>query len=294
MDGNALSVLFRRYSIPVILLVIGIALIGFGISTNQSKDWMLASGLLAVSGILSIVYISGLVPSKIGLIIGLPVALIAVYVLYQMGSDVVDEENRRIQYEAVKDQMKQDLNDIKTAQLAYKEKYGKYAGEWKDLVTFINSGTVKEVIKEGGVPNRRLTSDERAIIYGAKDNRALDYNMTELEAWILSKSSNAPAELKGFVRDTIEVSFFDRTFKNKSYVDRRIRMGFPKFNADSLVYIPSTSTFFTLQVLDSFDYQGAKIPVIQVKGIHPMEYKGKRDTLMFGSLNSPNLSSNWD
>jgi hypothetical protein len=294
MDGNALSVLFRRYSIPVILLVVGIALIVFGVQSNQSKDWMLASGLLALSGVLSLIYISGVIPSKIGLLIGIPVGLIAVYVLYQMGSDVVAEENHRIKYEAVKDQMKQNLNDIKTAQLAYKDKYGKYAGDWAELVKFINTGTVKEVIKEGGVPNRRLTPEERAIIYGPKDNRALDYNMTEVEAWILSKSENGPAELKGFVRDTIEVSFFERTFLNKSYVDRRVRMGFPKFNADSLVYIPTTSTFFNLQVLDSFDYQGAKIPVIQVMGIHPMEYKGKRDTLMFGSLNSPNLSSNWD
>jgi hypothetical protein len=294
MDGNALSVLFRRYSIPVILLVVGIVLIGFGISSSQSKDWMLASGLLAASGVLSIIYISGVIPSKIGLLIGIPVALVAVYVLYQMGSDVVNEENRRIQYEAIKDQMKQDLSDIKTAQLAYKDKYGKYAGDWAELVKFINTGTVKEVIKEGGVPNRRLTPEERAIIYGAKDNRALDYNMTEIEAWTLSKSNNVPEDLKGFVRDTIEVSFFERTFENKSYVDRRVRMGFPKFNADSLVYIPSSSKQFTLQTIDSFDYQGAKIPVIQVMGIHPMEYKGKRDTLMFGSLVSPNLSSNWD
>jgi hypothetical protein len=294
MDGNALSVLFRRYSIPVILLVVGIVLIGFGISSSQSKDWMLASGLLAASGVLSIIYISGVIPSKIGLLIGIPTALVAVYVLYQMGSDVVNEENRRIQYEAIKDQMKQDLSDIKTAQLAYKDKYGKYAGDWAELVKFINTGTVKEVIKEGGVPNRRLTPEERAIIYGAKDNRALDYNMTEIEAWTLSKSINVPEDLKGFVRDTIEVSFFERTFENKSYVDRRVRMGFPKFNADSLVYIPSSSKQFTLQTIDSFDYQGAKIPVIQVMGIHPMEYKGKRDTLMFGSLVSPNLSSNWD
>lgn len=293
MNGNSLSVLFKKYSIPGILLIIGIALIIVGFTSDQGSDWMLASSLMAISGILSIVYVSGVLPGKIGLFIGIPVAIVAVFVLYRMGSEVVAEENTKKLKEDITNLMKQNLNDIKTAQIAYKDKYGKYASDWNKLANFINNGTVKEVIKEGGVPNRRLTPEEREIIYGPKDNRALDYNMTELEAYVLSKSENPPAELTKFVRDTVEVSFFDRTFKNPSYVDRRVRMGFPKFNTDSLFYIPSTSEMFTMNTLDSLEYQGAKIPVIEVVGIHPVDYKG-RDTLRFGSLTSPNLSANWD
>ncbi|GAA0874984.1 hypothetical protein GCM10009118_13920 [Wandonia haliotis] len=294
MNGNSLSVLFKKYSIPVILLVIGLALIILGVSNNQGSDWMMASSLLAISGVLSIIYVSGIIPGKISLFIGIPVALVAVYVLYQMGSEVVAEENKKIKKEEITNLMKQNLNDIKAAQIAYRDKYGKYASDWNKLIHFIKSGTIKEVVKEGGVPNRRLTPEERAIIYGPKDNRALDYNMTELEAYALAKSETPPADLTGFVRDTVEVSYFERTFKNTSYVDRRKRMGFPEFNADSLVYIPTTSDMYSLKTMDSLEYQGSKVPVIEVMGIHPVEYKGKRDTLMFGSLTSPNLSANWD
>jgi len=294
MNGNSLSVLFKKYSIPVILLVIGLALIILGVSNNQGSDWMMASSLLAISGVLSIIYVSGIIPGKISLFIGIPVALVAVYVLYQMGSEVVAEENKKIKKEEITNLMKQNLNDIKAAQIAYRDKYGKYASDWNKLIHFIKSGTIKEVVKEGGVPNRRLTPEERAIIYGPKDNRALDYNMTELEAYALAKSETPPADLTGFVRDTVEVSYFERTFKNTSYVDRRKRMGFPEFNADSLVYIPTTSDMYSLKTMDSLEYQGSKVPVIEVMGIHPIEYKGKRDTLMFGSLTSPNLSANWD
>lgn len=294
MNGNSLSVLFKKYSIPVILLVIGLALIILGVSNNQGSDWMMASSLLAISGVLSIIYVSGIIPGKISLFIGIPVALVAVYVLYQMGSEVVAEENKKIKKEEITNLMKQNLNDIKAAQIAYRDKYGKYASDWNKLIHFIKSGTIKEVVKEGGVPNRRLTPEERAIIYGPKDNRALDYNMTELEAYALAKSETPPADLTGFVRDTVEVSYFERTFKNTSYVDRRKRMGFPEFNADSLVYIPTTSDVYSLKTMDSLEYQGSKVPVIEVMGIHPVEYKGKRDTLMFGSLTSPNLSANWD
>lgn len=294
MNGNSLSVLFKKYSIPVILLVIGLALIILGVSNNQGSDWMMASSLLAISGVLSIIYVSGIIPGKISLFIGIPVALVAVYVLYQMGSEVVAEENKKIKKEEITNLMKQNLNDIKAAQIAYRDKYGKYASDWNKLIHFIKSGTIQEVVKEGGVPNRRLTPEERAIIYGPKDNRALDYNMTELEAYALAKSETPPADLTNFVRDTVEVSYFERTFKNNSYVERRIRMGFPEFNADSLVYIPTTSDMYSLKTMDSLEYQGSKVPVIEVMGIHPVEYKGKRDTLMFGSLTSPNLSANWD
>ena len=294
MDGNSLTVLFRKYSIPGILLLAGLLLIIVGFVNNQTGGWMLASTLLALSGILAIVYISGILPGKIGLYIGIPVAIIAVFVIYQMGSEVVAEENKKKLKDDITSLMKQNLNDIKTAQIAYREKYGKYASDWNKLTNFINTGTINEVNKIGGVPNRRLTAEERAILYGPKDNRALDYNMTELEALNLARSENPPADLKGFIRDTVEVSFFERTFRNQSYVDRRIRMGFPMFNTDSLIYIPTTKETFTMRTIDTLDYQGSKIPVIEVKGIHPIEFKGKRDTLMFGSLTSPNLSANWD
>jgi hypothetical protein len=294
MNGNSLSVIFKKYSVPAILLFAGLALLIFGVVNNQSGEWLFATSLLALSGVLSIIYIAGFLPGKVGLFIGIPVALIAVYVLYQMGTDVVAEENKKILKENVTNLMKQNLNDIKTAQVAYKDKYGVYASDFDKLTEFITKGTVKEVVKVGGVPNRRITAEERALLYGAKDNRALDYNMSELEAYLLSKSENPPADLTKFVRDTIEVSFFERTFKNQSYVDRRVRMGFYTFNTDSLIRIPTTKELFSLKTLDSLEYQGAKIPVLEVKGIHPIEYKGKQDTLMFGSLFSPNLSANWD
>jgi hypothetical protein len=139
-----------------------------------------------------------------------------------------------------------------------------------------------------------LTPEERAIIYGANDQRALDYNMTEQEALYLAKSANPPADLKGFVRDTILSSFYESAFGADSYQQRRLKMGFPDFNVDSIFYIPTTGSKFSMVITDSIEFQGIKVQGLMVEGKRKMKSKNEEVSYSFGSTSSPALSSNWD
>ena len=80
------------------------------------------------------------------------------------------------------------LDDIKQAQLAYKEFYGEYCPTMDSLIYFVHNGKKMKIKKEGAVPDDRLKPEEIAYLYG--DNRPADFKMTEIEATALSKWPN--------------------------------------------------------------------------------------------------------
>lgn len=293
MNTN-LTTLFKKYSAPIIFIFLGITLLGVGKANNQSSSFMIASALLLVAGFVMLFFSSGSKIVKIASVIGLVVGISSIGILYAVTDDVLTIKNSREYDEEIDELTKQNLMDIKAAQIAYKDANGTYAKTADELKNFVLNGKVKTVVKKGGIPSRRLTPEERAIIYGAGDNRALDYNMSEEEAVILSKSSNPPADLKEFVRDTLSESFFTKTFESKSYLSRRKKMGFPDFNADSIFYIPDSGIKFKMTVKDSVEYQGAKIQTLLVEGTRKMKSKDAETLYSFGSTSSPALSSNWD
>jgi hypothetical protein len=292
--NNNLSALFSKISLPVIITVLGLALLIVGKSTEQNNMFMIATGLLAIAGLIMLFFSIGSNIGKIAIVLGGILGIAGFYTFFYIGSDIISIDNARKYDERMDELVKQNLMDIKTSQIAFKEVNGSYAKDWASLREFIVNGKIKIAVKNGGVPNRRLTPEERAMIYGAGDKRALDYNMTEAEAIFLAKSSNPPADLVGFVRDTMLTSFYESAFASSGYLSRRTKMGFPEFNADSIFYVPNTGVQFKLVVTDSVEFQGTKVQALEVSGERMMKSTGKTVVYLFGSTSSPALSSNWD
>ncbi len=292
--NNNVSASLKKFSLPAILILLGLALFVIGQNTEQPKGFVTATLLLTLSGVVMLIFSMGTNLAKVASIVGLVLGLGGIYIYYTVANDVITIDNAKAYDKEMDELIKQNLSDIKTAQIAFKDMNGTYAKDFDALKKFILEGKIKVAIKNGGVPNRPLTPEERAFIYGPKDNRALDFNMTEQEASKLAKSSNPPADLKGFVRDTILSSFYESSFGSESYRKRREKMGFPDFVVDSIFYIPGTGKKFTMTVMDSVEYNGVKIPTLMVEGIFVTKFKKEEKVYSFGSTNSPALSSNWD
>lgn len=292
--NNSFSSSSKKTSLPVIITLLGIALVIVGLTSKQNNMYLMATGLLALSGLVMLYYSIGSNIGKISVVLGGVLGVVGLATFIFIGNDIISIDNARKYDERMDVLVKQNLADIKTSQIAYKELNGTYARDWNSLKDFIVNGKIKLAVKNGGVPNRRLTPEERAIVYGAGDKRALDYNMTEAEAIRLAKSSNPPADLTGFVRDTMLTSFYESSFGAESYVSRRVKMGFPEFNVDSIFYVPNTGKQFSLVVTDSVEYQGVKIQALQVSGERTMRSTKKIVVYTIGSTSSPALSSSWD
>jgi len=98
------------------------------------------------------------------------------------------------------------LEDIRTAQVAYKAKFGEYAGDFDALINFVKLDSFPNVMKIGSIPDS---------LYAA--------GMTEREA----------IKLGIIIRDTIYVPVLDSIFH-------------AKYTIDSLRYVPfaDTNQFF--------------------------------------------------
>lgn len=292
--NNSFSAFSSKISLPLIMSILGLALVIVGMLNNQNNMYLIATSLFTVAGLIMLFFSIGSNIGKLSIVIGGVLGILGLVTFIYIGSDIWSIDSARKYDERMDELVKQNLTDIKTSQIAFKEANGTYAKDWNKLKDFIQNGKIKIAVKNGGVPNRRLTTEERAIIYGAADKRALDYNMTEAEAIILASSANPPADLREFVRDTILASFYESSFGSKPYLDRRTKMGFPDFNVDSLFYVPNTGIQFSLTVTDSIDYQGIKVQGLYVQGERQLKATKKTVMYSFGSTSSPALSSNWD
>jgi hypothetical protein len=295
MTSN-LSVLMKKFSIPFVFFAIGIAMVAIGFTTKQTSMWYLASLLSLLAGLVSLMFSGGFFKLMIGKIIGLLAGVSAVISLFFAYDSVVKTTEHQKRFDHSVLLIQQNLSDIRTAQKAYREKNGVFAHTWEELETFMNEGLVPEVQVEGVVPARKLTPEENTYIY--KSNRPIDNNMSEYEAWVLSKNPTKFPEFSTFKRDTVLVSFNKRQFQNKSYLLRREKEGFGKLFIDSLKFIPYTKgkEKFNMTAMDSLAVGTEKLPVLEVRGKLPFpRIEGtKREEIFFGSLTAPELVGSWE
>jgi len=291
---NNFSVLFKKYSVPVLLLILGITLLAVGIVKNQGTMFMLSSILMFVAGALSLLYSSGKMKTLFLMIFGGFAGVAGVIMLSISWGEVSESIRIQDRNELLVKTAKQNLEDIIYAQKEYKQKNGVYASTWEELTDFIKTGTVDYVVQEGSVPGRKITPEEREFLYG--DNRAIDFNMTEIEAYRLSKWDENPnkSDFQGFRRDTVQVSLFKTKFQSRSYLENRKVNELGKFYADSLRYIPMTSgkEEWLLETNDSLMTADSTFaPAIKVSGTLPFV----KEEMYFGSMTTPNeLSGSWE
>lgn len=297
--NNNLSTIFRKYSIPALFFILGIMIIVVGVVKEQDTMFMAASILMFGAALISLLYSSGKLTTRLTYIIGITSGLAAIFTLYLSVMSVKSTTTYMQNYELCRGLAIQNLQDIRLIQKKHREKYGKYIDNWDDFVDFAKNGKIDEPIAKGTVPSGRITPEERDFLYN--DKRPIDKDMTVQEAYLLSKWKEGPrydSLFSDFVRDTIEVPVIQALFSSDSYKRSRDVAGYPKFSADSLPYIPFTGARekWTLKVKDSVQMGDAFVPAIRVEGTIPFaKMQGKKnETLSFGQLTSNDDRGSWE
>ncbi|MFK7786418.1 MAG: hypothetical protein AB8B56_14960 [Crocinitomicaceae bacterium] len=291
---NKFSVLFKKYSVPVLLLTLGVVLLIIGISKDQGPMFMLSAVLMFIAGGLSLLYSSGKMKTLFLVIFGVLAGIAGIVMLAVSWTEVSTEIATQERNDMLLKTSKQNLEDVIYIQKEYQERNGIYAGSWEEVTDFVKNGTVDYVFSEGSVPNRKLIREESDFLYN--DNRPLDFNMTEDEAYRLSKWAGNPnsADFEGFRRDTVQVSLLKSKFQSRSYLEARKLSGVGTFYPDSLRYIPMTKgkEEWAIATVDSLlTPDSTYAPAIEVKGTLPYL---KKD-MSFGSLTSPKeLGGSWE
>ena len=292
-----IGLLLKKYSVPTLFLILGLALLITGYSSEQSLTFNAASFLILITAIISFLNVSGKLSTLITRIIGLGSLIISIIVLYLSFYSVSDTMKDQKNYEMCKELSRLNLSDLRTAQKAYFERYNSYAQDWETIINFIETDSVNTVVSEGSVPGRKITEVERNYIY--RDNRPIDNNMNEFEAYKLSKSKICPDDLKDFKRDTVKVSFIKTTFtENRSYLKERLDNELGAFDAKALRFIPFTEnkkewTIKSDKILIGID----SIATIRVEGFIPFtKIKGQKtkELIYFGKLEMSDLSGSWE
>lgn len=126
------------------------------------------------------------------------------------------------------------LIDIRNIQTEYRNLYGQYASTFDTLVDFVKSGHIPQVVKEGMLTEQQLAS-----------------GLTEKEA-----------VKQGLIkRDTVRVPVIDVLFGGN-------------YKADSLGYVPGTSTMFELAVGSITTASGFEVKVFECKTPYEVYLEG--------------------
>lgn len=309
----------KRFLLPVVFLVTGIILLYMALTptvteiltyrdgvvvpelteyyeVHQNKGFLYGSLFFIMASVIWFLYLFGIVKSFIGYGLILIMLVISVGVLYFDYKIVDDQVKYEASYEMHDKDIKARMGDLKAAELAYKEANGTYTDSMDDLIDFVKTGKKMKILKKGKIPERKITPEERAYLYG--DNRPLDKLMTEVEATALSK---APFAIEGldpeFKRDTNFIPVMEAIFTDEKYVTNRDKIGATfGFHADSLRYVPYTTELVKLDTGSIEKDGGVVAPTLYIEMIHPMPKEiGKEESVKYtiGSTTSVQLNESW-
>jgi hypothetical protein len=301
----------NRFIAPIITIVIGIFLYSktkipveviqpnpngedFIHQVTQEPMFGYAGIFFIIVGVIWVLFILNLLKSFIGVGASIVVTALGVYVLaedYKIVKEDVDYQNKKAHYFK---EIKERLNDVKIAQIEYKNEKGVYTSSFDSLIDFVKNGKTISYVRKGLTPGRPLTTGERAHIYGKRDNRALDNDMSDIEAKNLSLWVDAPDSVKtmltNYKRDTIYVSVLTTIFENNAYLEAKLKMDLElDFTPDSLRKLPYSGLDFTM-LTDSISRGELSLSTLLIQAVHP---DFSNDTLSIGDLKDNSLKDNW-
>ncbi len=169
-------------------------------------------------------------------VIQISLTAVAIFLGYLIYKSIQDPINFEKEKDARYEQTIEKLKDIRKAQLAYKDVYGKFTGSWDTLIHFIKYDSLRNVRKIGELTDSMIDA-------GLTERRALQRGL--------------------IIRDTIRVPVLGTVF-DKS------------FNADQLKYIPAEDTvaIFDMGANVITTGSGIKVPVFEAKAHNNIVLKG--------------------
>ncbi len=161
------------------------------------------------------------------------VAIGLTYLIYKSIQNPIDfEKARTARYDATI----QRLKDIRKAQLAYKDVYGRFTGSWDTLIDFVKTDSVRNVRKIGELTDSMIEA-------GITERKAINLGL--------------------IIRDTVKVSVLESVFN-------------PSFNPDQLKYIPVPDTVAEFMLGSNIITTGSgiKVPVFEAKAHNNIILRG--------------------
>jgi hypothetical protein len=161
------------------------------------------------------------------------VALGLAYLIYHSIQDPIDfEKARAARYDATIERLK----EIRKAQIAYKDVYGRFTGSWDTLIDFVKHDSVRNVRKVGELTDSMIEA-------GLTERKALEMGL--------------------IIRDTIKVGVIDAIFGGS-------------FDPEKLRYIPvpDTTAEFMLGATTITTGSGIKVPVFEAKAHNNIILRG--------------------
>lgn len=295
----------NRFIGPIITIVVGIFLYsksiipveviqpnpgGEDIVHEVIQDSLFGSAGLFffIVGIFWLLYIFNILKAIVAVISAVVLTALGIYVL-GLASNIVKED---VDYNNKKElyfrEMKGRINDIKIAQIEFKRENGVFTDNADSLIYFINNGKTIKYVRNGVTPARKLLREEADFLY-PKQNIALDNNMTDIEAKGLLNMPTPPADLEGYVRDTVYVGVLATVFESDAYLESRNKKLQFDFHPDSLRYIPFSGVEVSLDTA-SISRGELTVPTLLIQMIHP---EFLEDTLKVGDLEDNSLKDNW-
>lgn len=295
----------NRFIGPVITIILGIYLYskskipvevvqanpgGEDIVHEVVQDSLFGSAGLffLIVGVFWLLYTFNVLKAWVAVIAALVLTVLGVYVLGMASTIVKDDVDYNNKKELYFREMKGRINDIKIAQIEFKKENGVYTDNSDSLIYFINNGKTIKYVRSGVTPSRTLTREEADFLY-PRQNVALDNNMTDIEAKGLLAMETPPADLAGYVRDTVYVPVLETVFESNSYLESRNKKLQFDFHPDSLRLIPFSSEMVRMDTA-SISRGELVIPTLLIEMIHP---EFLEDTLRIGDLEDNSLKDNW-
>lgn len=285
------------------LLLVGLILFIFGFSSETvNEDQVLEqTGLFKIGGmmilalgVVNLLYVLEVINSKINLALFGVLILVGVWMGWNNYISIYGEEGNPSSHtvrwyeekEYRYDHVIQRLEDIREAQLAYRDKYRAFCSDFDSLIDFVKNDFLVIIKQDGSNPGTKMTP-EQAMELGYPEDHELDY-LTNEEAIAL-----------GYIRvDTMEVPVMEEVFMNEEAQEERafdVRGNFIPFYVDSLRYVPfarkddgSLCEFILETGMVSSGRQQS--PVIHLADPCPYDVD---DVLEVGSLEQVSTSGNW-
>ena len=213
-----------RFIFPALIVLMGILLLRD--SADQSSKYTIAGIAIIVSGLLAGIMVANIISIKMNVILQFVVLAGAAYFVYQDYNSVDEEIRFARQKDKVNKEVISRLKDLRTAEVAFRSKYGKYTASIDTLVNFVKYDSLPEIRAVGEKPD----------------------TLTEFEA----------LELGIISRDTFFVSVSELKFLDPRLVEKR---AYP-FDPDLMVIAPYSKKPFALNA-GFIDVSGLQKPVFE-------------------------------
>jgi hypothetical protein len=252
MKPSDLIQLATKYIFPLLLILVGLALVMMGAGSDEIKnveclgeivpsktveqtDYFKYAGYsFLLLSVVTALFVAGIIKRTVAVVLGITVfPVLGAYLMY-LNYDAV---NAQIQWKENKEKVysatKQRLKDIRDAQVEYKVKYGRYSPDFNELMRFLREDKVANIRKEGTPPDRKINLREAYLLgYDTIKFIIPNENIAEMDA----------VRLGAIARDGSKADLIDQLFKNP--VEKKQFMELAALVRDT-TYIPVTEKLFT-------------------------------------------------